>query len=117
MWQRKIRITTTWCGFFYLGCFPLRTLGLVVSIAGASAVDAGASHSSIEMRAALARESARLFQLNNFEAKQRHIVVTGKHGTYSIHLGSGIASKNGLQLGIIPAHGQHWGQIFLPLRG
>jgi len=34
--------------------------------------------------------------------------------TYSLHLGSGIISKNGLSLSIIPVHSQHRGRLFLP---
>ena len=92
----------------------MRDIDLVVSVAHAGQVDPEASHSSMEMRAALARESARLFRLENVTVKQRHLVIAGRHGTYSIHLGSGMVSKNGLQLGIIPVHSQHRGRIFLP---
>ncbi|OAV43542.1 DUF4132 domain-containing protein [Lewinella sp. 4G2] len=92
----------------------MRDVDLVVSVANAGQVDPEASHSSMEMRAALARESARLFRLENVEVKERFIVIDGLHGTYSIHLGSGMVSKNGLQLGIIPVHSQHRGRVFLP---
>lgn len=92
----------------------MRDVDLVVSVAHAGQVDPEASHSSMEMRAALARESARLFRLENVEVKSRHIVITGLHGVYSLHLGSGMVAKNGLQLGIIPVQSQHRGRIFLP---
>ncbi|NJC27511.1 DUF4132 domain-containing protein [Neolewinella antarctica] len=92
----------------------MRDVDLVVSVANAGQVDPEASHSSMEMRAALARESARLFRLDNVEVKERHLIIKGMHGVYSVHLGSGMVSKNGLQLGIIPVHSQHRGRIFLP---
>ena len=66
------------------------------------------------MRAVLAKESANLFKLKNVKVKDRHIVVKGKLGDYSIHLGSGIIQKGGLQLSIIPVHSQHRGRMFLP---
>lgn len=92
----------------------MRDVDLVVSVAHVGGVDPEASHSTMEMRAVLARESARLFKLDNIEVKERHIIITGKLGTYSIHLGSGNVSKAGLQLSIIPVHSQHRGRLFLP---
>ncbi|MEM9526554.1 MAG: DUF5724 domain-containing protein, partial [Bacteroidota bacterium] len=92
----------------------MRDVDLVVSVAHVGQVDPEASHSSMEMRGALARESARLFKADNVEVKERHIIITGKLGTYSIHLGSGKVSRNGMQLSIIPVHSQHRGRLFLP---
>ncbi|MBL1409424.1 DUF4132 domain-containing protein [Sphingobacterium faecale] len=92
----------------------MRDMDLVVSVAHVGEVDPEASHSSMEMRAALARESAQLFGLDNIEVKDRHILVSGKLAEYSIHLGSGMVSKGGRQLSIIPVHSQHRGRVFLP---
>jgi hypothetical protein len=92
----------------------MRDIDLVVSVAHVGGVDPEASHSTMEMRVVLARESARLFKLDNVEVKQRHILVKGKLGNYGIHLGSGNVSKNGLSLSIIPVHSQHRGRLFLP---
>ena len=92
----------------------MRDVDLVVSVAHVGGVDPVASHSTIEMRAVLAKESANLFKLKNVKVKDRHIVVKGKLGDYSIHLGSGIIQKGGLQLSIIPVHSQHRGRMFLP---
>lgn len=75
---------------------------------------AKASHSTMEMRAVLARESARLFKLDNVEVKQRHIIIKGKLAEYSIHLGSANVSKGGLALNIIAIQSQHRGRVFLP---
>lgn len=92
----------------------MRDVDLVVSVAHVGGVDPEASHSSMQMRAVLAKESARLFKLDNIEVKQRHVLITGSLGNYSIHLGSGQVSKNGLSLSIIPVHSQHRGRLFLP---
>lgn len=92
----------------------MRDVDLVVSVAHVGGVDPEASHSTLQMRAALARESARLFKATNVEVKARHLVINGKHGSYNIHLGSGMVSKGGLQLNIIAVHGQHRGRLFLP---
>ncbi|PKB45224.1 uncharacterized protein DUF4132 [Cellulophaga sp. RHA19] len=92
----------------------MRDIDLVVSVAHVGGVDPEASHSTMQMRAALATESAQLFKLKNITVKERHILVAGTLGEYSIHLGSGQVSKNGLQLSIIPVHSQHRGRMFLP---
>ena len=92
----------------------MRDVDLVVSVAHVGEVDPEASHSTMQMRAALARESARLFKLTNVEVKERHILIKGKLGEYSIHLGSGMVSRGGLQLSILAVQSQHRGRVFLP---
>jgi len=92
----------------------MRDIDLVVSVAHVGGVDPEASHSTMQMRAALALASAKLFKLKNITIKQRHIFIKGTLGDYSIHLGSGQVSKNGLSLSIIPVHSQHRGRLFLP---
>ncbi|MEM6769361.1 MAG: DUF5724 domain-containing protein, partial [Bacteroidota bacterium] len=92
----------------------MRDIDLVVSVAHVGGVDPEASHSTLEMRAALARESARLFKLDNVTVQERHLTIEGTLGRYNIHLGSGAVSKGGLQLSIIPVQSQHRGRIFLP---
>ena len=92
----------------------MRDVDLVVSVAHVGEVDPEASHSTMQMRAALARESARLFKLTNVEVKERHILVKTEHGDYSIHLGSGMVSRGGLQLSILAVQSQHRGRVFLP---
>ncbi len=92
----------------------MRDVDLVVSVAHVGGVDPEASHSTMEMRGVLAKESARLFKLDNVDVKERHIVITGTLGEYSIHLGSANVSKKGLALNIIPVHSQHRGRMFLP---
>ncbi|MFB9053857.1 DUF5724 domain-containing protein [Formosa undariae] len=92
----------------------MRDIDLVVSVAHVGGVDPEASHSTMEMRGALAEASALLFKLKNITVKERHIFIKGTLGEYSIHLGSGQVSKNGLSLSIIPVHSQHRGRMFLP---
>ena len=89
-------------------------MDLVVSVAHVGGVDPEASHSTMQMRAALAEESAKLFKLSKITVKERHIFIQGTLGEYSIHLGSGQVSKKGLSLSIIPVHSQHRGRMFLP---
>jgi len=92
----------------------MRDVDLVVSVAHVGGVDPEASHSTMQMRGALARESARLFKLNNVEVKERYILVKTEHGDYSLHLGSGMISKSGLQINVVAVQSQHRGRVFLP---
>lgn len=92
----------------------MRDIDLVVSVAHVGGVDIEMTHSSLEMRAVLAKETARLFKLNNVEIKERHIFIKGKYKDYNIHLGSALVSSAGLSLSIIPVHSQHRGNLFLP---
>ena len=55
-----------------------------------------------------------MFKFSNVQVKERHILIKGKLGDYSIHLGSGIVSRGGLQLNIIAVQSQHRGRVFLP---
>jgi hypothetical protein len=78
-------------------------------------VDPEASASSIEAREALIRETCNLLSLQNVRVKDRHAIVEGKLGNYTIHLGSAVVHKQpGGSLCIIPVHSQHRGRLFLP---
>lgn len=93
----------------------MRDIDLVVSVAHAGGVDAEASHSSIEMRAVLLRETLRLFKINNVEIKGSHAIIKGKMGEYTVHLGSAVVHKMAAgYLSILPVHSQHRGRLFLP---
>ncbi|MGB1284245.1 MAG: DUF5724 domain-containing protein [Polaribacter sp.] len=92
----------------------MRDVDLVVSVAHVGDVDPEASHSTMEMRSFLAKESARLFKLNNVEVKARTIIIKGAMSEYSIHLGSGMVQSKGMQLSIIAVQSQHRGRVFLP---
>ncbi|MCU0238249.1 MAG: DUF4132 domain-containing protein, partial [Pyrinomonadaceae bacterium] len=92
----------------------MRDIDLVVSVAHAGGVDAEASHSSIEMRSVLLRETLRLFKLDNVEIAGNHAKIKGTMGEYTIHLGSAIVHKSGKYLSILPVHSQQRGRLFLP---
>ena len=93
----------------------MRDLDLVVSVAHAGGVDPELSTSSIEAREALIRETCGLLGLLNVRVKNRHAMIEGKLGNYTIHLGSAVVHKQpGGSLCIIPVHSQHRGRLFLP---
>lgn len=93
----------------------MRDLDLIVSVCHQGGVDPEASASTVEMRAALVRDACRLLKLDNVRMLPSHVMVDGKLGTYSIHLGSGTVHKQpGGHLCIVPVHSQHRGRIFLP---
>jgi hypothetical protein len=93
----------------------MRDLDLVVAVAHVGGVDPEASHSTVEMRAAIAAELTRLLGLTNVEFSGNHAKITGILGKYSVHLGSAIAHQEGVgMLAILPVHSQARGRIFLP---
>ncbi|MDR1085863.1 MAG: DUF4132 domain-containing protein [Deltaproteobacteria bacterium] len=93
----------------------MRDIDLVVSVAHVGGVDPEASHSTVEMRAAIAEELVNLLNLSNVSFKTSHALVKGTLGDYSVHLGSGIVHKSGTgMVAIIPVHSQARGRIFLP---
>ncbi|KUJ60694.1 hypothetical protein AR687_16830 [Flavobacteriaceae bacterium CRH] len=93
----------------------MRDIDLVVSVAHVGGVDPEASHSSIEMRTVLLRETLRLFKIKNVEIKENHAIIKGKMAEYSVHLGSAVVHQvPGKYLSILPIHSQHRGRLFLP---
>jgi hypothetical protein len=93
----------------------MRDLDLVVSVAHRGGVDPEASASTVEMRATLVRETCALLKLDNVRLQNTHVLVDGKLGHYSVHLGSaGVHRLPGGALCIIPVHAQHRGRLFLP---
>jgi len=93
----------------------MRDLDLVVSVAHAGGVDPEATASTIEMRAALVRETARIMRLGNVTRESSHVVIAGTLGEYSVHLGSGTVHRRpGGALCIIPVDAQRRGRLFLP---
>jgi hypothetical protein len=93
----------------------MRDLDLVVSVAHRGGVDPEATASTIEMRASLVKETCELLGLGNIELKPNHVLVRGKLGTYSVHLGSaGVTLMPGTALPIVAVHSQHRGRLFLP---
>lgn len=93
----------------------MRDIDLVVSVAHVGGVDPEASHSTIEMRAVLVEETARLFKLKNVSTQKSHVYIEGTMGRYTVHLGSAVCHKMpGQYLSILPVHSQHRGRLFLP---
>jgi hypothetical protein len=93
----------------------MRDLDLVVSVAHRGGVDPEASHSTIEMRTAILRETIQWLNLNNVQLKESWVLIEGQRATYNVHMGSGVVHKQpGGTLCIIPIHSQHRGRIFLP---
>ncbi|MBW8686999.1 DUF4132 domain-containing protein [Chitinophaga rhizophila] len=93
----------------------MRDIDLVVSVAHAGGVDPEASHSTIEMRTVLLKETLRLFKLDNVMVAGTHAKIAGHYGEYSVHLGSAIVHQMpGRYLSILPVHAQQRGRLFLP---
>ena len=93
----------------------MRDLDLVVSVAHAGGVDPESSASTIEMRAALVKESAELLGVRNLRVEEPWVLIDGKLGDWSIHLGSAVVHRRpGGSVCIVPVHGQHRGRLFLP---
>jgi len=93
----------------------MRDVDLVVSVAHAGGVDPEASHSTIEMRSALLKETLRLFKLDNVVVEGSHALIKGSMGEYSVHLGSAVVHRvlSGY-VSILAVQSQHRGRIFLP---
>lgn len=93
----------------------MRDLDLVVSVAHRGGVDPEASASTLEMRAALVKETCALLRLPNVRIKDNSVLIKGELGEYSVHLGSAIARKiPGETLFIVAVQAQHRGRLFLP---
>jgi hypothetical protein len=93
----------------------MRDLDLVVSVAHVGGVDPEASASTVEMRAALLRETCALVGIRNYEVKANHVLIDGKLGKYSVHLGSSSVHRlPGGSVCIIAVPAQHRGRLFLP---
>ncbi|MGD9791367.1 MAG: DUF5724 domain-containing protein [Phycisphaerales bacterium] len=93
----------------------MRDIDLVVSVAHRGEVDPEASHSTVEMRAALIRETCQLLGLTNVTINNNRAIITGTLAEYALHLGSGtIQLMPGGSIWVIPVHSQHRGRIFLP---
>ncbi len=93
----------------------MRDLDLVVSVAHAGRADPEATASTIDMRAALVRETARLMRLASISFSGAHVLIDGTLGQYSLHLGSGTVHRRpGGAICIVPVGSQHRGRLFVP---
>lgn len=93
----------------------MRDIDLVVSVAHVGGVDPEASHSTVEMRMAIAKELMLLLKLANVEFVGNHAKIQGSLSNYSVHMGSGVVHSEGSgMIAVLPVHSQARGRIFLP---
>ncbi len=93
----------------------MRDMDLVVSVAHVGGVDPEASHSTVEMRTAIAAELTKLLKLSNITFIGSHAKIHGKLADYSVHMGSGVVHAEAVgMIAILPVHSQARGRIFLP---
>lgn len=93
----------------------MRDIDLVVSMAHVGGVDPQASHSTVQMRSAIAAELVSLLKLPNVSFTGSHAKIHGSLANYSVHLGSGVVHGEGIgMIPILPVHSQARGRIFLP---
>ncbi|MDR0469581.1 MAG: DUF4132 domain-containing protein, partial [Peptococcaceae bacterium] len=93
----------------------MRDIDLAVSVAHAGGVDPEASHSTVEMRIAIAQELLSMLSVSNVSFQSSHAQIKGRLGEYSVHMGSGIVHKSGTgMVAVLPVHSQARGRIFLP---
>lgn len=93
----------------------MRDMDLAVSVAHAGGVDPEASHSTVEMRVAIAGELLKLLRISNVVFTGSHAKIHGTLGEYSVHMGSGVVHVQAKGMAaIIPVHSQARGRIFLP---
>ena len=93
----------------------MRDLDLVASVAHVGGIDPEASQSTVEMRQTLLKETCSLLKIANVRFENKHALIKGDLGDYSVHLGSGTVHKQpGGFLCVVPVHSQHRGRLFLP---
>lgn len=93
----------------------MRDIDLVVSVAHVGGVDPEASHSTVEMRIAIAAELTALLKVQNVSWIGAHAKIQGSLAAYSVHMGSGVVHAEGKgMIAILPVHSQARGRIFLP---
>ena len=93
----------------------MRDVDLAVSVAHAGGVDPETSHSTIEMRSVIAAYNIKLFGIKNASIDKNHIIIDGKWGRYSIHLGSGVVHIiGGHVINIVTVSSGKKSKIFLP---
>ena len=93
----------------------MRDVDLAVSVAHAGEIDPEMSHSTIEMRKAIAEFVIPMFKLKNVTFTDSHALIKGERGNYNVHLGSGVIhQEGGPMINVLPVHSQQRGRIFLP---
>ena len=93
----------------------MRDVDLAVSVAHAGGVDPETSHSTVEMRKVILEFNLKLFNVTNVTFEKNHAIIDGKHGRYSIHLGSGVIHKiGGRQINVVSVSSGKTNDLFLP---
>ncbi|MCR5610082.1 MAG: DUF4132 domain-containing protein, partial [Lachnospiraceae bacterium] len=93
----------------------MRDVDLAVSVAHAGGVDPETSHSTVEMRRVILEFNLQLFGIKNVHCEKNHAFIDGKHGKYTIHLGSGVIHKQGgHQINVLSVSSGKKSKIFLP---
>lgn len=93
----------------------MRDIDLIVSVASATGFDPESSQSTVEMRSSLVRETANLLELQNVRLTDRHVLIKGELGEYSVHLGSGVVHQQAKgELVIVAVRQPQRGRLFLP---
>ena len=93
----------------------MRDVDMAVSVAHAGGVDPETSHSTMEMRRAIAEFTLPLFKLTNVTFREHHALIKGTRGEYSVHLGSGVVHQiGGSMIAVLPVHSGQRGKVFLP---
>lgn len=93
----------------------MRDLDLIVSVAASTGVDPEASESSIQVRTAVLRETSRLLRLENVRILDRHVVVEGQYGEYTVNLSSAeVHHRTRGHMPIVAVRQPQRGRLFLP---
>lgn len=93
----------------------MRDVDLAVSVAHAGGVDPETSHSTVEMRKVILEFNLQLFGVTNVTLDKNHAIIEGRHGKYSIHLGSGVIHKfGGHQINVLAVQSGKKSKLFLP---
>ena len=93
----------------------MRDVDLAVSVAHAGGVDPETSHSTVEMRKVILAFNMKLLGISNVTLDKNHAIIEGKHGRYSIHLGSGVIHRfSGHQINVLAVQSGKKSKLFLP---
>jgi len=93
----------------------MRDLDLVVSVAHRGGVDPEASASTLEMRAALVKETCALLKLSNVRIKDNSVLIKGELANTACTSAARSPRKiPGETLFIVAVQAQHRGRLFLP---
>ena len=94
----------------------MRDVDMTVSIAFVGGVDPETGNSTKELRAAIIKCTAELMKFNNVTVSDNFIHVKGTLLTIlSTSVRAMCDRLVGVEIPIIPVHGQHRGKLYLPL--